>query len=199
MDRMNELIELLNKYAYEYYTLDRPSVDYAEYDRLMQELIRIESSHPEWVREDSPTRKIGGEVISEFVKVTHDVPMFSLGNVFNEEEIRDFDNKISKVFPKHEYVCELKIDGLAVSLEYKKGVLFRAATRGDGTVGEDITHNVKTIKSIPQNSLKMLILLYVEKYICLRRVLKDLINIKRNMEKQSFKTQGMLQQDLLDN
>ncbi|MBQ6285394.1 MAG: NAD-dependent DNA ligase LigA [Bacilli bacterium] len=150
MDRMNELIELLNKYAYEYYTLDRPSVDDAEYDRLMQELIRIESSHPEWVREDSPTRKIGGEVISEFVKVTHDVPMFSLGNVFNEEEIRDFDNKISKVFPKHEYVCELKIDGLAVSLEYKKGVLFRAATRGDGTVGEDITHNVKTIKSIPQ-------------------------------------------------
>ncbi len=154
MDRMNELIELLNKYAYEYYTLDRPSVDDAEYDRLMQELIRIESSHPDWVREDSPTRKIGGEVISEFVKVTHDVPMFSLGNVFNEEEIRDFDNKVSKVFPEHEYVCELKIDGLAVSLEYKKGVLFRAATRGDGTVGEDITHNVKTIKSIPQKLTK---------------------------------------------
>ncbi len=149
MDRMNELIELLNRYNYEYYTLDKPSVDDSEYDRLMQELIRIESSHPEWVRSDSPTRKIGGEIISEFVKVTHEVPMFSLGNVFNEEEIRDFDDKISKVFPKHEYVCELKIDGLAVSLEYKNGVLFRAATRGDGTVGEDITHNVKTIKSIP--------------------------------------------------
>ena len=96
MDRMNEIIELLNKYAYEYYTLDKPSVEDAEYDRLMQELIRIESSHPEWVRLDSPTRKIGGEVISEFEKVTHRVPMMSLGNVFNEEEIRDFDEKVSK-------------------------------------------------------------------------------------------------------
>ncbi|MBR2137848.1 MAG: NAD-dependent DNA ligase LigA [Bacilli bacterium] len=149
MDRMNEIIELLNKYAYEYYTLDKPSVDDAEYDRLMQELIRIESSHPEWVREDSPTRKIGGEIISEFVKVTHSVPMMSLGNVFNEGEILEFDEKISKVFADHEYVCELKIDGLAVDLEYKKGILVRAATRGNGTVGEDITHNVKTIKTIP--------------------------------------------------
>ena len=149
MDRMNEIIELLNKYAYEYYTLDKPSVEDAEYDRLMQELIRIESSHPEWVRLDSPTRKIGGEVISEFEKVTHRVPMMSLGNVFNEEEIRDFDEKVSKVFPNHEYVCELKIDGLAFNLEYKDGVFIRAATRGNGVVGEDITHNVKTIKSIP--------------------------------------------------
>ena len=149
MDRMNEIIELLNKYAYEYYTLDKPSVEDAEYDRLMQELIRIESSHPEWVRLDSPTRKIGGEVISEFEKVTHRVPMISLGNVFNEEEIRDFDEKVSKVFPNHEYVCELKIDGLAFNLEYKDGVFVRAATRGNGIVGEDITHNVKTIKSIP--------------------------------------------------
>ena len=149
MDRMNELIELLNRYAYEYYTLDKPSVEDQEYDRLMQELIRIESSHPEWVREDSPTRKIGGEVISEFVKVRHDVPMFSLGNVFNEYEIREFDDRITKEFPNHEYVCELKIDGLAVSLEYKNGIFFRATTRGDGVVGEDITHNVKTIKSIP--------------------------------------------------
>ena len=149
MDRMNEIIELLNKYSYEYYTLDKPTVDDAEYDRLMQELIRIESSHPEWVRLDSPTRKIGGEVISEFEKVTHKVPMMSLGNVFNEEEIRDFDEKITKVFPNHEYVCELKIDGLAFNLEYIDGVFTQAATRGNGTVGEDITHNVKTIKSIP--------------------------------------------------
>ena len=149
MDRMNEIIELLNKYSYEYYTLDKPTVEDAEYDRLMQELIRIESSHPEWVRLDSPTRKIGGEVISEFKKVTHKVPMMSLGNVFNEEEIRDFDEKVSKVFPNHEYVCELKIDGLAFNLEYIDGVFTQAATRGNGTVGEDITHNVKTIKSIP--------------------------------------------------
>lgn len=149
MDRMNELIELLNKYSYEYYTLDNPSVDDAEYDRLMQELIKIESCHPEWVRDDSPTRKIGGEIISEFVKVKHDVPMLSLGNVFNEEEIKDFDEKISKVFTNHEYVCELKIDGLAVSLEYRNGILYQASTRGDGVIGEDITHNIKTIKSIP--------------------------------------------------
>lgn len=149
MDRMNEIINLLNKYAYEYYTLDKPSVDDFEYDRLMQELIKIESSHPEWIREDSPTRKIGGEIINEFIKVTHEIPMFSLGNVFNEEEIREFDERISKTFPKHEYVCELKIDGLAVSIEYKNGKLFRAATRGNGTIGEDITHNVKTIRTIP--------------------------------------------------
>lgn len=149
MDRMNEIIELLNKYAYEYYTLDKPSVDDAEYDRLMQELIKIESSHPEWIREDSPTRKIGGEIIDEFIKVTHEVPMFSLGNVFNEEEIIEFDERIKKSFKTPEYVCELKIDGLAVSIEYKNGKLFRAATRGNGVVGEDITHNVKTIKTIP--------------------------------------------------
>ena len=149
MDRMNEIINLLNKYAFEYYTMDKPSVDDFEYDRLMQELIKIESSHPEWIRDDSPTRKIGGEVISEFKKVTHEVPLMSLGNVFNESEIVDFDERVSKVFPHHEYVCELKIDGLAVSLLYKKGKFVRGATRGDGTVGEDITHNVKTIKTIP--------------------------------------------------
>ncbi len=149
MDRMNEIIELLNKWSYEYYVLDKPTVDDSEYDRLMQELIRIESSHPEWIREDSPTQKVGGEAISKFKKVVHEVPMLSLGNVFNEEEIREFDSKIAKVFKDREYVCELKIDGLAVSLEYKKGKFVRAATRGDGLIGEDITHNVKTIKTIP--------------------------------------------------
>ncbi|NLC48612.1 MAG: NAD-dependent DNA ligase LigA [Tenericutes bacterium] len=149
MDRMNELINLLNKYAYEYYTLDKPSVGDDEYDRLMQELIKIETNHPSWIKVDSPTRKIGGEIISQFEKVVHDVPMFSLGNVFNEDEILEFDERISKVFPNHKYVCELKIDGLAVSLEYRGGKLYKAATRGDGIVGEDITHNVKTIKTIP--------------------------------------------------
>lgn len=149
MQRMNEIIELLNKYAYEYYTLDKSSVEDAEYDRLMQELIKIESSHPEWIRSDSPTRKIGGEIISEFEKVTHKVPMMSLGNVFNEEEIREFDEKISKMFKNYEYVCELKIDGLAFNIEYENGEFKRASTRGNGIVGEDITHNVKTIKTIP--------------------------------------------------
>ena len=149
MDRMNEIVELLNKWSYEYYVLDKPTVDDSEYDRLMQELIRIESSHPEWIRDDSPTRKVGGQAISKFKKVTHKVPMLSLGNVFNEEEIREFDSRIAKEFKDREYVCELKIDGLAVSLEYENGKFVRAATRGDGIVGEDITHNVMTIKTIP--------------------------------------------------
>lgn len=148
-ERMREIIDLLNKYNYEYYTLDKPSVSDQEYDRLMQELIKLENENPSLREEDSPTQRVGGLIIDEFKKVTHEIPMFSLGNVFNEEELIDFDNRISKVISNKEYVCELKIDGLAVSLEYKNGILYRASTRGDGVTGEDITHNVKTIKSIP--------------------------------------------------
>ena len=148
MDRMNELIELINKANYEYYALDRPTITDQEYDRYMQELIKIEEKHPDWIRDDSPTRRVGGEVIEEFKKIVHEKPMLSLSNVFNEEEIRLFDNRIKKeVIPN--YVCELKIDGLSVSLLYKNGKLVRGATRGDGIAGEDITHNVKTIKTIP--------------------------------------------------
>ena len=149
MERIDELTDLLNKYAYEYYTLDKPSVSDFEYDRLMEELVRLEEKYPDKKRKDSPTERVGGEIIDEFIKVTHEIPMFSLGNVFNEEEVIDFDNRIGKSFSSREYVAELKIDGLAVSLEYKNGVFFRASTRGDGVVGEDITHNVKTIKSVP--------------------------------------------------
>ena len=148
MDRMNEIIELINKANHEYYILDNPTLTDQEYDRYMQELIKIETQHPEWVRDDSPTKRVGNEVISEFKKITHEKPMLSLSNVFNEDEIRLFDEKIKKeLIPK--YVCELKIDGLSVSLLYKQGKLIRGATRGDGITGEDITHNVKTIKSIP--------------------------------------------------
>ena len=146
---MNEIVELLNKYNYEYYTLDAPSVSDAEYDRLMQELIVLEKKYPDKVLPNSPTQRIGGQIISEFDKVVHNVGMFSLGNVFNEEEILEFDRKIKKIIHNVEYVAELKIDGMGVSLDYRNGVLYQAATRGDGTVGEDITHNVKTIKSIP--------------------------------------------------
>ena len=149
MNRMQELVDLLNKYNYEYYTLDAPSISDAEYDRLMQELIVLEKKYPDKVLQNSPTQKIGGQIISEFDKVVHNVGMFSLGNVFNEEEILDFDKKIKKIIHNVEYVAELKIDGMGVSLEYKNGILFQASTRGDGTVGENITHNVKTIKSIP--------------------------------------------------
>ena len=148
MDRMNELIELIKKANYEYYTMDNPSITDQEYDRYMQELIKIEKLHPEWVKDDSPTKRVGGEVISQFKKIVHEKPMLSLSNVFNEDEVRDFDEKIKKeVFPN--YVCELKIDGLSVSLLYEKGKLVRGATRGDGVTGEDITHNVKTIKTVP--------------------------------------------------
>ena len=148
MDRMNELIELINKANYEYYTMDNPSITDQEYDRYMQELIKIEKLHPEWVKDDSPTKRVGGEVISQFKKIVHEKPMLSLSNVFNEEEVRDFDEKIKKeVVPN--YVCELKIDGLSVSLLYENGKLVRGATRGDGVTGEDITHNVKTIKTVP--------------------------------------------------
>ena len=148
MDRMNEIIELINKANHEYYILDNPTLTDQEYDRYMQELIKIETQHPEWVRDDSPTKRVGNEVISEFKKITHEKPMLSLSNVFNEEEVRLFDEKIKKeLIPK--YVCELKIDGLSVSLLYEQGKLIRGATRGDGITGEDITHNVKTIKSIP--------------------------------------------------
>ena len=148
-DRMQELIDKINKAAYEYYTLDKPTISDAEYDRYMQELMSLEEKYPEFKQKNSPTERVGGEVISAFAKVTHELPMLSLGNVFNEGEILLFDEKIKKEINKPNYVCELKIDGLAVSLVYKNGQLVRGATRGDGVVGEDITHNVKTIKSIP--------------------------------------------------
>lgn len=147
--RIDELIKILNKAGYEYYTLNNPSITDQEYDSLMDELIKLETNNPSLVRSDSPTVRIGGEVISDFKKVTHSIPMMSLGDIFNEEEIIEFDEKVKKVVSNPEYVCELKIDGLSVSLIYENGKLVRGATRGDGTVGEDITHNVKTIKNVP--------------------------------------------------
>ena len=148
-ERYDELIKLIEKANYDYYTLDNPTVTDREYDNWMSELLDIEERHPEIKRKDSPSEKIGGEVISEFKKVEHKIGMFSISDVFNESEIVAFDERIRKEFPKPSYVCELKIDGLAVSLQYEKGILKRAATRGNGLVGEDITHNVKTIGTIP--------------------------------------------------
>ena len=147
--RMNELIDMINKASYEYYTLDKPSITDQEYDRYMQELIKLEESYPELKKENSPTVRIGGEVIDGFEKVIHEKPMMSLSNVFNESDIVNFDERIKKEVSNPKYVCELKIDGLSVSLLYEKGKLVRAATRGDGVTGEDITHNAKTIKTIP--------------------------------------------------
>lgn len=149
IERYYKLKEILNKAITEYYTLDNPTLTDAEYDGYMDELLKIEKEHPELITEDSPSQRVGGEVISEFKKVTHKKKMMSLGDVFNEEELIEWDKKIQKEISNFEYVCELKIDGLAVNLTYEKGKLVYAATRGDGLKGEDITHNVKTIKSIP--------------------------------------------------
>ncbi len=149
LERMNYLIKILDEASYDYYVLDNPKITDQEYDAAYRELETIEKLHPEWVLDTSPTKKVGGEVIDEFKKVEHDIPMLSLGDVFNEEEIIEFLKRIENSGVHSNYVCELKIDGLSVSLLYKNGVLVQAATRGNGLIGEDITHNVKTIKSIP--------------------------------------------------
>ena len=148
-ERMNELIEIINQADYEYHTLDNPSITDQEYDKYLRELFEIEEAHPDWIREDSPTQHAGGKIIDSFVKVNHKIPMMSLSDVFSESELITFDERIKKEGIIPEYMCELKIDGLSVSLLYEKGNLVRGATRGDGTTGEDITHNVKTIKAIP--------------------------------------------------
>ena len=148
-ERMNYLIKILNDASYDYYVLDDPKITDQEYDAYYRELETIEKLHPEWILDTSPTKKVGGEVIDEFKKVEHTIPMLSLGDVFNEDEIVDFLQRIENSGVHSNYVCELKIDGLSVSLKYEKGILVQGATRGNGVVGEDITHNVKTIKSIP--------------------------------------------------
>jgi DNA ligase (NAD+) len=148
--RIEELRDLLNKWNYEYHVLDKPSVSDAEFDQAMQELVRLESENPDLVTADSPSQRIGGAALSVFEKVEHRSPMLSLGNAFNEEDLRDFDRKVRQgVGNDVAYVCELKIDGLAVSLRYEDGLFLQGATRGDGTIGEDITQNLKTIRSIP--------------------------------------------------
>ena len=148
-ERMNELIDIVNEADYNYHTLDNPTITDQEYDKYLRELIEIEEAHPEWIREDSPTQHAGGKIIEGFEKVTHKIPMMSLSDVFSEQELLAFNERIEKEGIHPKYMCELKIDGLSVSLLYEKGRLVRAATRGDGTTGEDITHNVKTIKVIP--------------------------------------------------
>ncbi|HDY9454842.1 TPA: NAD-dependent DNA ligase LigA [Staphylococcus argenteus] len=147
--RVNELHDLLNQYSYEYYVQDNPSVPDSEYDKLLHELIQIEEEHPEYKTVDSPTVRVGGEAQASFNKVNHDTPMLSLGNAFNEEDLRKFDQRIREQIGSVEYMCELKIDGLAVSLKYVNGYFVQGLTRGDGTTGEDITENLKTIHAIP--------------------------------------------------
>ncbi|ARW05723.1 NAD-dependent DNA ligase LigA [Bacillus atrophaeus] len=148
--RAEDLRSTINQYSYEYYTLDEPSVPDSEYDKLMQELLDLEEEHPDLRTPDSPTQRVGGAVIDAFQKVRHGTPMLSLGNAFNAEDLRDFDRRVRQaVGDDVAYNVELKIDGLAVSLRYEDGYFVRGATRGDGTTGEDITENLKTIRNIP--------------------------------------------------
>ena len=150
-ERLQELKEKLDYYSYLYYTLDRPSITDYEYDLLYRELEKIEGAHPEWVTPDSPTQRVGHKIQGGFTKYTHDRPMLSLGDVFTDNELREFDRRVRDDLGGEalEYVVELKIDGLAINLIYENGTFVRGVTRGDGIVGEDVTNNVRTIKTIP--------------------------------------------------
>ena len=146
---MKELVELLNRYAYEYYTKDAPSVSDSEYDQLYRELVELETARPDEILPESPTHRVGGVVLKGFTKYQHQYPLYSLQDAFSREELETFDQRVRKEFPSISYVCELKIDGLSISLTYENGVLVTGATRGDGSVGEDITENLKRVKDIP--------------------------------------------------
>ena len=146
---MKELVELLNRYADEYYTKDAPSVSDSEYDQLYRELVELETAHPEDVLPESPTHRVGGVVLKGFTKYQHQYPLYSLQDAFSREELEAFDQRVRKEFPSVHYVCELKIDGLSISLTYENGILVTGATRGDGSIGEDITENLKRVKDIP--------------------------------------------------
>ena len=147
--RMNELVALLNRYATEYYTTDNPSVSDSEYDRLYRELVELEAAYPDQVLADSPTHRVGGKVLDGFEKYSHQYPLYSLQDAFSREELEAFDARVRKELPQPTYICELKIDGLSISLTYEKGILVVGATRGDGSIGENITENLKRVKDIP--------------------------------------------------
>ncbi|MFS9075803.1 NAD-dependent DNA ligase LigA [Streptococcus mitis] len=147
--RMNELVALLNRYATEYYTSDNPSVSDSEYDRLYRELVELETAYPDQVLADSPTYRVGGKVLDGFEKYSHQYPLYSLQDAFSREELEAFNARVRKEVPHPTYICELKIDGLSISLTYEKGILVVGATRGDGSVGENITENLKRVKDIP--------------------------------------------------
>ena len=183
--RIDQLITEINRASYEYYALDNPSLSDQEYDDKYNELLRLEEKYPELKRDDSPTNRVGGEAIDKFTKVTHKTPMLSFDDIFNSEEIEMFDERIKKTISKPEYTLEPKMDGLSGSLIYEKGVLVRAATRGDGVTGEDITINVKTIKSVPLHLSKK-IDIEVRGEIYMSKLSFDKANIERrsNGEKE---------------
>ena len=149
LERIRELTQILRDANYRYYVLDNPDMPDFEYDRLLRELEELEAAHPEWIAPDSPTQRVGGQVLSKFEKVTHPVPLMSLQDVFSLEELDAFLEKIQTEHPAAAFSVEPKIDGLSVALEYENGVFVRGATRGDGEVGEDVTENLNTIQAIP--------------------------------------------------
>ena len=152
--RIHELAELIRNHDHRYYVLDDPELTDAEYDKLFRELRDLEGAHPEWVEPDSPTHRVGGAVLDKFTKLKHRVPMLSLANALSEEEFIDFDQRVHKFLDRQpnlelEYFAELKFDGLSINLTYEEGLLTHAATRGDGETGEEVTQNVRTIKTVP--------------------------------------------------
>ncbi|HES2095764.1 TPA: NAD-dependent DNA ligase LigA, partial [Streptococcus pyogenes] len=147
--RIKELTDLLNRYRYDYYTKDAPSVSDSDYDKLYRELVTLEQSYPEYVLQDSPTQQVGGTILKGFEKYRHQYPLFSLQDAFSREELDAFDKRVKAEFPNATYLAELKIDGLSISLSYENGFLQVGATRGDGNIGENITENIKKIKDIP--------------------------------------------------
>ena len=159
IEQMRQLIQLIAKHNHAYYVMDQPTISDSEYDHLFHQLKALEEQYPELVQADSPTTKVGGQALSKFESVTHVVPMLSLGNVFNQEDLFAFARRVEERLPnqKVQYEVELKLDGLAISLWYENGVLVRGVTRGDGETGEDITQNVKTIRNLPK-------VLHSEKY-----------------------------------
>ena len=148
-ERMKELVELLNRYATEYYTSDNPSVSDSEYDRLYRELVELEKAHPDQVLPESPTHRVGGKILDGFEKYSHQYPLYSLQDAFSREELDAFDTRVRKELDDVTYICELKIDGLSISLTYEQGIFVAGATRGDGSIGENITENLKRVKDIP--------------------------------------------------
>lgn len=196
--RIKELVNLLNQYAEEYYTKDAPSVSDQEYDRLYRELVELEEAYPELVQPNSPTHRVGGTILKGFEKYQHTYPLYSLQDAFSYEELVAFDQRVRKEFPSVTYVCELKIDGLSISLSYVDGVLETGATRGDGSIGENITENLKRVRDIPL-VLPEPLTLTVRGECYMPRASFYAVNLSRQeMGKQSLRILEMLQPVLLD-
>ena len=185
-ERIQELTALLNDANTKYYVLDDPQMPDFEYDRLLRELEELEAAHPELVLPDSPTRRVGGEALSQFEKVQHPVPLMSLQDVFSTEELREFLDKMKEVFPSAVFSVEPKIDGLSVALEYENGVFVRGATRGDGQVGEDVTENLKTIRSIPMTIPDAPARLIVRGEVFMPKTVFEKLNAEREEEGQAL-------------